>query len=479
MKVLFLISEAEPFAKSGGLGDVGGSLPQALNRIQGEVRVMMPLYGSVPPELREGMKHVADFPVALSWRRQLCQLWEREHRGVRYYFLDNDYYFGGDGLYGYRDDVERFAFFCRAALNSLVHLAGFRPELLHCHDWHTALVPVFLKEFYRHDPYYYGLKTLLTVHNLKHQGVLPYVALGDLLGLGEGTPAAGWLAQQGTINFLKGGLLAADWITTVSPTYAQEIQYAFYGEGLDPILRERRGRLWGILNGIDRERYDPATDPCLFANYSDPEGKGPNKAALQRKLGLPEDPDIPVLALVSRLVSQKGLDLLAHILEELLQEKIQLVVLGTGELRYEEMFRWFAGRYPDRVAVRIAFDEILARQIYAGADMLLMPSLFEPCGLSQMIAMRYGTVPIVRETGGLRDTVIPYNQYTGEGTGFSFANYNAHELLFTAQRAVRLYREHKEAWRRLQEQAFRQDFGWENSAGRYWELYHRLLQEAV
>lgn len=479
MKVLFLISEAAPFAKTGGLGDVGGSLPQALNRIRGEVRVMMPLYGTVPHELRQGMRHVADFPVSLSWRRQPCGLWELKHRGVHYYFLDNEYYFGRQGLYGYQDDAERFAFFSRAALASLVYLTGFRPDLLHCHDWHGALVPVLLKEFYRQDPYYYGLKTLVTVHNLKHQGILPRHALGDLLGLGEGTPAARRLEHRGVINFLKGGLLAADGITTVSPTYAEEIQYAFYGEGLDHILRDRRDRLWGILNGIDTELYNPARDPYIFANYTGPEGKGANKGALQREFRLPEEGSIPVLAFVSRLVPQKGLDLIAHILDELLQEPIQLVVLGRGEQRYEEMFRWFAGRYPDRVGVRIDFDEALARQIYAGADMLLMPSLFEPCGLAQLIAMRYGTVPIVRETGGLKDTVIPYNQYTGEGTGFSFANYNAHELLFTAQRAIRIYREEKETWHRLRNQAFRQDFSWHNSAGQYLQLYDRLLQEAV
>jgi starch synthase len=479
VKILFLISEAGPFAKAGGLGDVGGSLPRAINKNRGEVRVMMPLYGTIPSELRQRMRHLANFQVSLSWRRQPCGLWTVEHRGVHYYFIASEYYFGRGGIYGYEDDVERFAFFCRAALDSLIYLEDFRPELLHCHDWHTALVPVMLRKFYRHDPYYYGMKTLLTIHNLKHQGILPWSALGDLLGLGERTQAASWLEHYGVINCLKGGLVAADGITTVSPSYAEEIQNSFYGEGLDHIVRDRRARLWGILNGIDEEQYNPATDPYLFANYTNLEGKAANKLALQRKLKLPEDESIPVLALVSRLVPQKGLDLIAHILGELLQEHVQLVVLGMGEKRYEEMFRYFAGHYPDRVAVRITFDEALARQIYGGADMLLMPSLFEPCGLAQMIAMRYGTVPIVRETGGLKDTVIPYNQYTGEGTGFSFANYNAHELLFTAQKAVRIYREEKDTWQRLRAQAFQQDFSWGNSAGQYVQLYTQLIQEAV
>ncbi len=479
MKVMFVISEAEPFAKTGGLGDVGGSLPKALNKINGEVRVMMPLYGTIPSGLLEEMKYLASFPVALSWRRQTGGLWTLQHRGIHYYFIDNEYYFKREQVYGYEDDPERFAFFCRASLESLVYLEGFRPDLIHCHDWHTALVPVMLKEFYHRNPYYYGMKTLLTVHNLKHQGILPKSALGDLLGIGEGSLAAGKLEHHGAINFLKGGLLEADGITTVSPSYAEEIQNSFYGEGLDWILRERRSRLWGILNGIDEEIYNPATDPYLFANYTHLDGKAANKKALQRKLGLPEDEETPVLAFVSRLVPQKGLDLIAHILEELLQENIQMVVLGTGEYRYEEMFRWFERQYPDRLRVKIMFDEALAHQIYAGADMLLMPSLFEPCGLAQLIAMNYGTVPIVRETGGLKDTVIPYNQYTGEGTGFSFANYNAHELLFTAQRAIRIYREDKDTWQRLRAQAFQQDFSWEHSADQYVQLYERLIQEAV
>lgn len=479
MKVLFVISEAEPFAKTGGLGDVGGSLPAALNKINGEVRVMMPLYGTIPPGLIRGMRHLAGFPVSLSWRRQPCELWTLEHQGIHYYLIDNEYYFKRGMVYGYEDDPERFAFFCRASLEGLVYLEGFRPELIHCHDWHTALVPVMIKEFYHQNPYYYGMKTLLTIHNLKHQGILPKSSLGDLLGLGEGSWAAGKLEHHGAINFLKGGILEADGITTVSPTYAEEIQNSFYGEGLDRILQDRRSRLWGILNGIDKEKYNPATDPYLAFNYTDLAGKAANKGALQRKLGLPVDEAIPVLAFVSRLVPQKGLDLIAHILEEMLQENIQLVVLGTGEHRYEEMFRRFERQYPERLAVRIMFDEALAHQIYAGADMLLMPSLFEPCGLAQLIAMNYGTVPIVRETGGLKDTVIPYNQYTGEGTGFSFANYNAHELLFTAQRAIKIYREDKDTWQRLRAQAFQQDFSWKNSASQYIQLYEQLIQEAV
>ena len=476
MRVLFAIGEAAPFAKTGGLGDVGGSLPAAINQYQGEVRVILPRFSTIPEHLSRQIKHITGFRIDLGWRRQYCGLGEMEYRGVHYYFIDNEYYFKRDRLYGYEDDGERYAFFCRGVLESLTYLEGFRPELLHCNDWHTALIPVMLEEFYHGDPFYYGMKTLLTVHNLKHQGILPVHALGDLLGLVHKERARRSLEVDGTINFLKGGLLYADAITTVSPTYAGEIQNPFYGEGLDEVLKQRRDQLFGILNGIDYEEYNPQTDPRLFANYGSLEDKIGNKTGLQKHLNLPDNKEIPLMALVSRLVPQKGLDLLAHILEELLQEELQLVVLGTGEERYENMFRHFAARYPEKLAAAIKFDDDLAHKIYAGADLLLMPSLFEPCGLSQMIAMRYGTIPLVRETGGLKDTVIPYNKYTGEGNGFSFANYNAHELLFTAKEAIRVYREHPEAWQGLMKQAYETDFSWEQPARRYRTLYEQLIE---
>lgn len=478
MKVLFAIGEAAPFAKTGGLGDVGGSLPAAVNKVRGEVRVILPRFSTIPEALSRQIKPIAEFKVDLAWRRQYCGLGELKYRGVHYYFLDNEYYFKRDRLYGYEDDGERYAFFCRGVLESLIYLEEFKPELIHCHDWHTALIPVMLKEFYHGDPFYYELKTLFTIHNLKHQGIMPIYTLGDLLGLVHRERARVSLEYSGSVNLLKGALLYADALTTVSPTYAGEIQNSFYGEGMDALLRERQDRLVGILNGIDYEDYNPQTDPHLFANYGSLEQKTVNKKGLQQLLGLPVKEEIPVLALVSRLVVQKGLDLLAHILEELLQEEIQLVVLGTGEERYENLFRHFAARYPEKLAAAIKFDESLARKIYAGADLLLMPSLFEPCGLSQMIAMRYGTVPLVRETGGLRDTVIPYNRYTGEGNGFSFANYNAHELLFTAKEAIRVYRENKEAWQHLRQQAYETDCSWEQPARRYVELYCQLIDES-
>ncbi|MFA7468913.1 MAG: glycogen synthase GlgA [Desulfotomaculaceae bacterium] len=477
MNVLFAIAEGYPFAKTGGLGDVGGSLPGAINQLRGRVRVIMPRYGSIPRELAKNIKPVTSFRISLGWRRQYCGLGELDYKGVRYYFIDNEYYFKRDKLYGYKDDGERYAFFCRGALESVVHLKGFRPDLLHCHDWHTALIPVMLKEFYCSDPYYYGMKTLFTIHNLRHQGIYPREALWDLLGLRDNSRAVQDLDFGGNVNYLKGALLNADGISTVSPTYAWEIQDPFYGEGLDDVLRKRKGQLVGILNGIDYDHFNPETDPCLFVNYGDSlDKKAENKSKLQALLHLPVNKQVPMIALISRLTDQKGLDLLAHILEELLQDKLQLVVLGVGERKYERMFEYFTSRYPDKIAVGLMFNEVLARRIYAGADLLLMPSLFEPCGLSQMIAMRYGTVPLVRETGGLKDSVLPFNKYTREGNGFSFANYNAHELLFTIRRALSIYRDDVPAWEKLRERARQRDFSWNRSAGKYLRLYENTIE---
>lgn len=476
MKVLFVMAEAYPFAKSGGLGDVGGSLPSTLANAKTEVRVVMPKYSFIPEELLGNLRSVADFTVELAWRKLRCQVEELEYQGIHYYFIDNDYYFGRERLYGYEDDGERFAYFCKAVLESLPHIC-YQPDILHCHDWHTALIPLYLGEKYGDQPFYFGMKTILTIHNLQHQGYLPIDHFDDVLGLAGHKTAWEMLEFKGGLNILKAGLLSSHVITTVSPTYAEEIQSPYYGEGLDEILRQRRTDLYGFLNGIDTEKYDPQKDPYLAVNYrSSLCKKEENKIELQKILGLPIRRDLPLLAMVSRLADQKGFDLLAHILEEMLSMELQMVVLGTGEKRYEDMLHHFSSKYPYKLAARLKFDEELAHKIYGSADILIMPSQFEPCGLSQMIAMRYGTIPVVRETGGLKDTVIPYNEFTGEGNGFSFANYNAHELLFTVQRAVRLFYEDKAAWKGLAENARKSDFSWENSAGQYLALYRQMNQ---
>ncbi|NLJ40762.1 MAG: glycogen synthase, partial [Clostridiales bacterium] len=380
-----------------------------------------------------------------------------------------------DNLNGYDDDAERFAFFNRAVLESLPKIAGFRPDIIHCHDWHAALIPMMIEEDYKDNPFYKDIKTVLTIHNLKHQGVFSPFILGDILGIAPDSPSADNLDFNGAVNYLKGGLVYADSITTVSPTYAQEIQDPYYGEGLDNILREQGDRLKGILNGIDYKVFNPLTDAHLSVNYrSSLEKKAQNKVALQSILGLPQNKSVPLLGLVTRLDAQKGLDLVTRIMDELMVEDLQMVVLGTGEKAYEDSFYYFAYKYPAKLAARIEFDGSLARKIYASSDILLMPSQFEPCGLAQMIAMRYGTVPIVRETGGLRDTVTPYNEYTDEGDGFSFANFNAHELLYVIKRAMRIYREDKVEWKKIVNRGQKKDFSWKGSAGEYMALYEEL-----
>lgn len=475
MNVLFVLTEAGPFIKTGGLGEVGGSLPNALSRQQVNVRVMLPNYSLISSDFRNEMKHVADFTVRLGWRNQYCGIEEYIFNGIHYYFVDNEYYFKRDGIYGFYDEAERYAFFNKACLESLKHLDDFKPDIIHCHDWQTALVPLFLKESYKEEPYYYEIRTVFTIHNLKYQGIFPKEVAGDILGLKDEFLTEKKLEFHGAINYMKAALIYADRVTTVSPSYALEIQDSFFGEGLDGLLREKSEKLTGILNGIDYDSYNPENDPSLFVQYlSSLCRKEENKLELQRMLGLPVQADLPVLAMVSRLVYQKGLDLLEHILEEIMELDLQLVVLGTGEKKYEEMLLGFAARFPSKMAVRIGFDDKLARRIYAGADLLLMPSLFEPCGLAQMIAMRYSTIPIVRETGGLKDSVISFNKYTGEGNGFSFANYNAHELLFTIQEAVRLFKEDKITWKGLAENARKSDFSWAKSALMYKKLYESL-----
>ncbi|MEW6662305.1 MAG: glycogen synthase GlgA [Bacillota bacterium] len=475
MRVLFAVAEASPLVKTGGLGEVAAALPAALKKLDIDVRIIMPKYSAIPEEIRKEIKHLAHFYVPLAWRKQYCGLGELDWEGLKYYLLDNEYYFKRDHLYGYYDEAERFAFFCLAALESLAHLGGFRPDIVHCNDWHTALIPLLLKAYYGAGPFN-NIKTVLTIHNLQYQGIFPREVLGDILGLGDEYFTADKIEFYGAVNYLKAGLVYADCLTTVSPTYAQEIQGPYFGERLDGILRAKKDRLYGILNGIDYRKYNPQTDPHIFVNYRGSlYKKEENKLKLQSLLGLPVLRGVPLLGVISRLVDQKGLDLLAPVLEEMLTMDLQVVVLGTGEKRYEEMFAYFASKYPQKLAARLTFDVELAHRIYAGADLFLMPSRFEPCGLSQMIAMRYGTIPVVRETGGLKDTVIPYNQYTGEGNGFSFANYNAHELLFTVQRAVKIYREEKAVWKGLVEKALKSDFSQDKSAQKYVEVYKTIL----
>lgn len=475
MSVLFIASEAAPFIKTGGLGDVTGSLPRALHKKGLDVRVVIPKYGVIAADWFKGLAPKAVYTVPLAWRKQYCGLFETEYQGIPHYFVDNEFYFKRNGVYGYFDEAERFAFFCKAVLEGLPYF-GYLPQILHCHDWHAGLIPVFWRAFYRQYRFYARLKTVFTIHNLKYQGVFTHWILENILGLGQEYFQNDSLEYNGQVNCLKGGILYADGLTTVSPTYAREIRRPFYGEGLDGLLRQQEYKLHGILNGIDDLEYNPRTDPALACHYSaaDPAGKLPNKLRLQKELGLAVDEEIPLAAVVSRLTPQKGLDLLVRILDEMLSEhNLQFVILGTGDYRYERAFTEYAGRYPRQMKTLLKFDEELSHQIYAASDLLLMPSLFEPCGLSQMIALRYGCIPVVRETGGLKDSVTPFNADTKTGNGFSFYPFNAHELLFTLQKALKLYRQ-KEVWRHLVRNALASDLSWDRSAERYLELYRSL-----
>lgn len=476
MNVLFAAFEATPFIKTGGLGDVAGSLPSALKNSSCEIRVILPKLLQIPEQYRNKMKHLCHFTVPLGWRQQYCGIETLKLGKIQYYFVDNEYYFYRDNAYGYGDDCERAAFFSKAILESLQHLDGFFPDVIHLNDWHTALTPIFLHEMYWDMEAYRNIKTLVTIHNLKFQGICGEFCLGDILGLHTCKNAADQLSWgHDAINFLQGGLYYSDAITTVSPTYAQEICTHQYGENLDELLSRRRDRLQGILNGIDTKKFSPETAPVPFS-AENMAGKAACKALLQQELGLPEKPDTPLLVLISRLTDQKGMDLLAAALPELCGQDIQLAVLGTGEECYQRLLHNYAKAFPDKVSVRFAFDEPLSMRMYAGADILLMPSLFEPCGLSQMIAMAYGTLPLVRETGGLKDSVIPYNQYTGEGTGFSFRNPDGQELKNCILAATDVYRNEKAAWQQLQKQAMAQDFSWKQSANEYRKLYRQLIK---
>ena len=481
MQIVFASAECAPFVKTGGLGDVAGSLPAALVRAGAEVIVMVPKYATIKDEYKAQMEHFSDFYVSLGWRNEYCGLEKLEHDGVTYMFVDNERYFARDYPYGFFDDGERFAFFSKAITESLQHLPeGFECDILHCNDWQTALAPVFLREFYQGLPLYDRVKTVFSIHNVAFQGQFSDTVMEDILGVAHIPAAATQLRCDAcSINYMLGALHYADAITTVSPTYAGEIQTPEFGEGLDGVLRERSYALQGILNGIDVAAFDPATDKRIAANYTveDRSGKAVCKAKLQEELGLEVRDDRPLMVMVTRLTRQKGLDLVMYALDRILSGGVQVAVLGTGDRDYEDGLRYFQDKYPGTMAARIEFDPALSQRMYAAADMFLMPSKFEPCGLSQIIAMRYGTLPIVRETGGLKDTVIPYNEFTGEGTGFSFSNFNGDEMGDAVFRAARLFWDNREAWDQLVTQAMSQDFSWTRSADKYLDLYFFMHPE--
>lgn len=481
MQIVFASAECAPFVKTGGLGDVAGSLPAALVRAGAEVIVMVPKYATIKDEYKAQMEHFSDFYVSLGWRNEYCGLEKLEHDGVTYMFIDNERYFARDYPYGFFDDGERFAFFSKAITESLQHLpAGFECDILHCNDWQTALAPVFLREFYQGLPLYDRVKTVFSIHNVAFQGQFSDTVMEDILGVAHIPAAASQLRCDAcSINYMLGALRYADAITTVSPTYANEIQTPEFGEGLDGVLRERSYALQGILNGIDVAGFDPATDKRIAANYTveDRSGKAVCKAKLQEELGLEVRDDRPLMVMVTRLTRQKGLDLVMYALDRILAGGVQVAVLGTGDRDYEDGLRYFQDKYPGTMAARIEFDPALSQRMYAAADMFLMPSKFEPCGLSQIIAMRYGTLPIVRETGGLKDTVIPYNEFTGEGTGFSFSNFNGDEMGDAVFRAARLFWDNRDAWDQLVTQAMSQDFSWTRSADKYLDLYFFMHPE--
>ncbi|MEE0150231.1 MAG: glycogen synthase GlgA [Collinsella sp.] len=481
MQIVFASAECAPFVKTGGLGDVAGSLPAALVRAGAEVIVMVPKYATIKDEYKAQMEHFSDFYVSLGWRNEYCGLEKLEHDGVTYMFIDNERYFARDYPYGFFDDGERFAFFSKAITESLQHLpAGFECDILHCNDWQTALAPVFLREFYQGLPLYDRVKTVFSIHNVAFQGQFSDTVMEDILGVAHIPAAASQLRCDAcSINYMLGALRYADAITTVSPTYANEIQTPEFGEGLDGVLRERSYALQGILNGIDVAGFDPATDKRIAANYTveDRSGKAVCKAKLQEELGLEVRDDRPLMVMVTRLTRQKGLDLVMYALDRILAGGVQVAVLGTGDRDYEDGLRYFQDKYPGTMTARIEFDPALSQRMYAAADMFLMPSKFEPCGLSQIIAMRYGTLPIVRETGGLKDTVIPYNEFTGEGTGFSFSNFNGDEMGDAVFRAARLFWDNRDAWNQLVTQAMSQDFSWTRSADKYLDLYFFMHPE--
>ena len=472
MKILYATSEAVPFCKTGGLADVAGSLPPALAREGAEVAVILPLYQKVREKFGDQLKFECYDYVDLAWRHSYCGLFSLERDGVTWYFLDNEQYFNRPDLYGYMDDGERFGFFSRAIVRMLDHLK-FWPEVIHCNDWQTALVPIYLKDDGVREDRYRGIKTTLTIHNVEYQGRYGKDTLGDLFGLDHGWAEDGTIMMDGDVNLLKGAILCADAVNAVSPTYASELKLAYFAHRLEGILSKCGYKLSGVLNGIDMDRYNPATDDHIAENFSleDLSGKNIDKIALQRMMGLREEPCVPVVGIVSRLVSHKGLDLICEVLHDMMELPLQLVVLGKGDRKYEEFFHWAAQQYPGRMAVRLDYNEDLSMAIYAGADLFLMPSKSEPCGLSQMIAMRYGTVPIVRETGGLKDTVQPYEAWRDAGNGFTFSNYASGDMLYVIREAVYLYKDYPDAFSRLRKRAMACDFSWARSAKEYLRIY--------
>ena len=475
--VLLIASETVPFIKTGGLADVAGSLPKYFDKTKFDVRVMIPKYTCIPWEYREKMVYKTHFYIDLAWRTQYVGVFELEWNGVTFYFIDNEFYFGGNKPYSWiHEDIEKFAFFSKAALSALPVL-GFRPDIIHCNDWQTGLIPVYLKERFSQGEFYQGIKSIMTIHNLKFQGIWDLKKVKDITGLPDEYFTSDKLEAYDDANYLKGGIVYADRVTTVSETYAEEIKTPFYGENLDGLMRARSNVLSGIVNGIDYDEYNPETDKRIYNNYNQVtfrKEKWKNKVALQKELGLTEDKGKFMIGLVSRLTDQKGLDLVAYVMDQLCAEDVQFVVLGTGEERYENMFRHYDWKYNDRVSANIYYSEDMSHKVYAACDAFLMPSLFEPCGLSQLMSLRYGTVPIVRETGGLKDTVEPYNEYEGKGTGFSFANYNAHEMLGIVNYAKDVYYNHKREWNKIVDRGMKTDFSWNSSARKYEELYNSL-----
>ncbi len=473
MKIMFAASEVAPFIKTGGLGDVMGALPQALARLGHDVRVFCPLYRAIGTEWRQKMSDLKHFYVQLGWRNQYCGIYGYERDGVTYYFMDNEYYFARPQLYGEYDDAERFAYFSKAVLDALPEL-GWKPDVIHANDWQTALVPIYYHLMFAARTDYVGIRTVFTIHNIAFQGRFGRDVLEYVMGIDDAHFRSGFMVMDGDVNLMKAAILAAGAVTTVSPSYAEEIQTPYYGCRLDSILRDNSYKLHGILNGIDMETFNPATDEMLYQPYQDIEGKLENKKELMDLCGFTGSCDTPIIGMVSRLTDQKGLDLVEAVMDDMLQDDVRLVVLGKGDFRYEQMLLEAKRRYPDKVSVSLLFSAKLANQIYAGADLFLMPSKTEPCGLAQMIALRYGTIPIVRETGGLKDTVTAFVDYLGTGNGFTFFSYNAHDMLHVIREACEVYRYNRPAWNRLVKNGMESDFGWTQSAEKYVEVYRSI-----
>ena len=478
--ILFVASESVPFIKTGGLADVVGSLPKSLDKEKYDVRIFIPKYGCMKQEMKDRLNYKTNFYMDFNWKNVYVGIMEAVVDGITYYFIDNEYYFSGpkpycdDALF----EIEKYAFFSKAVLSSLP-LIDFKPDIMHCHDWQTGLIPVFLKDHFAGSEFFRDMKSIMTIHNLKFQGKWNIETVKNITGLSDYYFTNDKLEAYGDANLLKGGIVYADTVTTVSKTYAQEVKTEFYGEGLHGLLQAREGELKGIVNGIDYTDFNPESNPLIYNNYTVEnfrKEKIKNKRALQKELGLKQDDKTMLIGIVSRLTDQKGFDLIEYMMEELCQDNVQFAILGTGSAKYEDMFRSFAGKYPDKVSANIYYSEALSHRIYAASDAFLMPSLFEPCGLSQLMALRYGTLPIVRETGGLKDTVEPYNEYEGTGTGFSFANYNAHEMLNTLRYAEEVYYNSKRNWNKMVERAMNADFSWGVSAKKYEEMYEELTK---